>query len=79
MVRKIAGEIVVIPFGNDWDLNKMITLNETGKFLWEHLEEGATLEELVSAMLDEFDVDKATAKIGVERFVAKLNANGFLE
>lgn len=57
----------------------MITLNETGKFLWEYLEKGAKLEDLVAAMLSEYDVDEATAKAGVERFVAKLNANGFLE
>ena len=41
ILRSVAGETVVVPTGDDLDLNMMITLNETGKFLWEHLEKGA--------------------------------------
>ena len=47
-------------------------------FLWKRLETGAEVEELVSALLAEYDVDEATARAGVERFIAKLNENGFL-
>lgn len=79
ILRTVAGETIVLPSGDELDLNMMITLNDTGKFLWERLETGAETEELVSAMLAEYDVDEATAKAGVERFVGKLNENGFLE
>lgn len=78
VLSQVAGQTVVIPSGDELDLNMMITLNGTGKFLWERLERGAELEELVNAMLEEYDVDEATARVGVEAFVAKLNANGFL-
>lgn len=78
IMRTVAGQIVVLPSGDELDLNMMITLNDTGKFLWERLEVGAEVEELVSALLAEYDVDEATARAGVERFVAKLNENGFL-
>lgn len=78
IVREVAGQIVALPTGDDLDLNMMITLNETGKFLWDLLEQGAEKEELVSALLKEYDVDEATAKGGVERFVGKLQENGFL-
>ena len=77
-MRTVAGQIVVLPSGDELNLNMMITLNDTGKFLWERLEVGAETEELVSALLAEYDVDEATARAGVERFVAKLNENGFL-
>ena len=77
-MRTVAGQIVVLPSGDELNLNMMITLNDTGKFLWERLEVGAEVEELVSALLAEYDVDEATARAGVERFVAKLNENGFL-
>lgn len=79
IMREIAGEIIVIPSGDELNLNMMITLNETGKFLWEHLEAGADLDALVQAMLAEYEVDEQTARQGVERFVAKLQENGFLE
>ena len=78
LLRNIAGQTVVLPTGGDLDLNMMITLNDTGAFLWEHLQEETDEAALVSALLAEYDVDEATARAGVERFVAKLNENGFL-
>lgn len=78
ILRTVAGETVVLPSGDELDLNMMITLNETGKFLWQRLEVGAEVDELVADLLKEYDVDEATARAGVERFVAKLNENGFL-
>ena len=78
IVREVAGQIVALPTGDDLDLNVMITLNGTGKFLWELIEKGSDVDSLVDALLAEYDVDEATARAGVERFVAKLNENGFL-
>ena len=78
IIREVAGQIVALPTGDDLDLNMMITLNDTGKFLWEHLEKGADEEALVAALLAEYDVDEATAKMGVAGFITKLSENGFL-
>lgn len=78
ILRQVAGETVVIPSGDEMDLNLMITLNDTGKFLWELLEQGAEEDALVQTLLKEYDVDEATARVGVERFVGKLKENGFL-
>jgi len=79
IMREIAGETIVVPSGDELKLNMMITLNETGKFLWQHLETGADMDELVQAMLAEYDVDDKTARSGVEGFVAKLKERGFLD
>lgn len=78
ILRQVAGQTVVLPTGGELDLNMMITLNDTGKFLWELLDKGAEEAELVAALLAEYDVDEATAKASVENFIAKLNDNGFL-
>ena len=78
ILRQVAGETVVIPSGDEMDLNLMITLNGTGKFLWERLEQGAETDELVAALLAEYEVDEATARVGVEAFVKKLESHGFL-
>ena len=79
ILRSVAGETVVIPSGETLELNMMITLNETGKFLWERLEKGVEVDELVAALLQEYEVDEETAKAHVTRFVGKLNENGFLK
>ena len=78
ILRSVAGETVIVPTGSDLDLNMMITLNETGKFLWQKLEQGAVEADLVSALLGEYDVDEQTAKAHVAAFVKKLNDHGFL-
>lgn len=78
VLRQVAGQTIVLPSGSELDLNMMITLNGTGKFLWELLEHDTDTDALVSALLKEYDVDEATARVSVERFIEKLNANGFL-
>ncbi len=78
IVREVAGQIVVLPSGENLDLNMMITLNGTGKFLWEQLEQECDEEMLVAALLKEYDVDAETARKSVEAFVAKLKENEFL-
>ena len=79
LLREVAGQTVVLPVGADMDLNLMITLNETGAFLWEKLQEETDEAALVAAVLAEYDADEATAKQAVSNFVAKLRDNGFLE
>jgi len=79
VLSEVVGETVVLPSGDDLNLNMMITLNETGKFLWERLDKGASADELVSALLSEYDVDEKTARASVEKFVEKLRENSFLE
>ena len=78
LLREVAGQTVVLPIGSDMDLNLMITLNDTGAFLWEKLQEEIDEAGLVAALLAEYDVDEATAKQAVADCTAKLSANGFL-
>jgi len=78
LMRSVAGQVVVLPSGDELDLNMMITLNETGAFLWKQLEQENDEAGLVQALLAEYDVDEATAKNAVAGFVQKLKDNGFL-
>ncbi|MBR7178978.1 MAG: PqqD family protein [Oscillospiraceae bacterium] len=78
LLRQVAGQSVVLPTGNEMNLNMMITLNDTGAFLWEHLQTETDENALVAAVLREYDVDADTARRCVADFVKKLNANGFL-
>lgn len=78
LLRSVAGQTVVLPTSAELDLNMMITLNDTGAFLWEHLVEETDEAALVAALLAEYDVDKETAQKAVSAFVKKLRDNGFL-
>ncbi len=61
------------------EFNGMVRLNSTGAFLWELLERGAEKEELVAALLSEYEIDKETAETDVDRFLSILTDNGILE
>lgn len=73
MVRPVAGSYVVVPVGAATiDFNGIMTLNETGYFLWQQLEKGADKDDLLKKMLSEYDVDAATATADIERFLKQL-------
>lgn len=78
ILRTVAGQTVALPVGGVTNLDMMITLNDTGKFLWEKLTVGAEKDELVEAMLAEYDVDRETAEKSVDAFVARLKEHDFL-
>lgn len=79
-LREIAGNYIVIPFGEKTvNFNAMITLNETGAFLWKQLEEEKTQMELLNAMVKEYEIDDETAKSDIEKFCEKLKTSGILE
>lgn len=47
--RNIAGEIVLVPSGQTArEFNGMVTLTETGEFIWEHIEEAESFNHLVT-------------------------------
>ena len=78
LLRQVAGQTVVLPTGADLDLNMMITMNDTGAFLWEQLQAETDEAALVDALLAEYDVDRETARKSVAAFVEKLKGHGFL-
>ncbi len=78
ILRTVAGETVALPTDGVTNLDMMITLNDTGRFLWEQLEQETSEEAMVAALLKEYDVDEAIAKSSVADFVAKLKELDFL-
>ena len=79
ILRSVAGRTVVIPDGEIINLNLMIGLNDTGKFLWEHLKKDITVEELKAMLMEEYNVEENIAEKDVQTFVQNLKKNGFLE
>lgn len=79
-LREIAGNYIVVPFGDRAvSFKSMVTLNETGAFLWKQLEEEKTEEELIAAMLEEYDIQYETAKADIIKFLEKLKTAKVLE
>ena len=79
LVKNVADTWVVVPTGDTLDLNMMITLNETARFLWQCLSCETTPQALVEALLSEYDVSEETARSCVENFVERLKENDLLQ
>lgn len=62
--------------GNEW---KMVFLNETSAFLWEKMDDCSKEEELVKALMEEYDVQEKAALRDVSAFLSFLLENGCLE
>lgn len=73
VVRKVGGQYVAVAVGErSREFNGMIRLNETGKFIWEKLEKGAEKEDIILAMLDEYDATRETVENDVNTFIDAL-------
>ncbi len=80
ILKNVAGSNLIVPIGENLvDFSQMITINETGAFLFEKLTVGAELDELATAMTEEYDIDFETAKADAEKFVELLSSEGMLE
>ena len=79
MLRNVAGKNIVVAVGEaSMDFDGLISLNETGAFLWKILEDGADYETLLNKLLDEYDIDEATAKRDIDAFIKRASDEGFL-
>lgn len=80
MMRKIAGNCVVVPMGDEiTNFNGMINLNETGELLFSNLLKGCNKEELMEAMMAEYNVSREICEKDVDIFIEKLEKVGILE
>ena len=80
ILRTVAGSNVVVPIGKRTvDFNGMITLNDTGAFIWRQLEQNKDEAQIVAAILESYDVEAERAQRCVRGFVEKLREVGCLE
>lgn len=73
MLREIVGETILIPVGESNNhFNGIITINEIGRFIWQNYESSKDEEDLLSKILDEYEVEKEVAKSDLDEFLGKL-------
>lgn len=73
--RELEGEVVAL----DRQAGEYIALTGSGSLLWPLLVAGTTRAALAEALAQRFDVEQATAREDVGRFVDALAARGLLE
>ena len=67
-----VGEAVYVP-------NEIMSLNETGAFLWRLLEKGTDEKELTDSIVHEYDVNNEIASSDVAAFLDELRKKDLIE
>lgn len=78
VAREVAGEYLAVPVDSSVGAN-IVVLNEVSKFLWDELKTEKTFDELLNAMLGNYDVPKDEAEADLKEFLMQLIENGLLE
>ena len=74
IIRDIAGEYIIVPVGQvALDFQGLITVNEIGVYIWELLQKKEiTFDNLLAAILNEYDVSQTVAKQDLIDFLNQL-------
>ncbi|HAS11798.1 MAG TPA: PqqD family protein [Acidimicrobiaceae bacterium] len=72
----VAGDELVVL---DLDGSTYLKLNGSGRVLWEQLADGSTRDDLVTVLVDRFEISQNRAATDVETFVAELQRRGLLD
>ena len=86
---KIKDGFVLRKFGGKWlavtvddaadEKNVLVTLNETGAFVWELLQKESAYADVVSKLVENYEIDEAAAKQDLDRFLDACRTAGILD
>ena len=79
MLRSVGGRHIVVAVGKaSEEFNGLITLNDSGAFLWNEISKGCTYDELLQKMLDTYEVTEMTARAGLDQFLETARGAGLI-
>lgn len=75
--REIAGDCILVPVGKSTlESNGLFALNELGAFIWDILPGAETEEEIVTAVLKEYEIDQGNRRTGYFGISAEAGEHG---
>ncbi|MCL2252976.1 MAG: PqqD family protein [Lachnospiraceae bacterium] len=80
LLRNIGNENIIVPLKTQtFYRNKILKINEIGAFLFKLMECEISEEELVTNIINEYDVDISTAKQDIAELLHTFTEKGLLE
>jgi len=75
----VAGEYLLVPLiEGESQFNSIITMNETGAFIWKRLEKNLSADEIAAAMTKEYNVTPQQAKADVNEYINYLKEKNII-
>ena len=73
IARNVGTETILVPMGNALkEHNGLFLLRESACFLWEHIPNCNSVQELANELYDEYDVTREQALSDTQEFIDKL-------
>ena len=72
--QEVSGETVLLDLQSEFYFG----LDKTGTRIWELLQSGVSIEDLIGTMLDEFEVDRETLEADLNALLGKLLEAGLV-
>ena len=80
ILRNVVDEYILMPTGdNIGQFNGTVLLNEVSAFVWEKLQNPVSKEDLLKAILDEFEVQRSVASADLDVLLETLRGYGVIE
>ncbi len=80
ILRNLAGEYVLAPVGeNIKAFDGVAVMNELSAFIWNLLQKDVSPRELLSSILDAYDVDEETCKRDLDAVLRDMREMGVIE
>lgn len=80
ILRNVADENMLMPTGDMiGQFNGSVIMNEVSAFIWEKLQNPISKADLLQAVLDEFEVEKAEAETDLDALIAKFKEYDIIE
>ena len=80
VIRQVMGNYVVIATGEESrNFHGMVKLNETAANIWTYISEGKGEDEIVAAMMEEYEVEEEKLRADVRKTIEILVAQGLVE
>lgn len=80
LLQSVGGRDILIPIGaRVAAANGIVVLNEAARFIWELLGDDRTLADLVSALVERFDIDEDRACADAAAFLDELRRQNWID
>ena len=74
VARAIDNELILVPLRNNVaDMTEIFNLNEVGHFIWNEIQEEATVKSLTEKIVSEYNVVSEVAQTDLEEFLKDLS------
>lgn len=78
-IRQVLDAFIILGTGKEaYAPRTIMSMNETGAFLWRMMENGAEQSDLVAGMIQEYDVSADVAAKDVDKFLAQLREKALI-